>query len=165
LRSLDCLPSERVSGPATGSATQVGVPPFSSNFLDARSTKPARNRLEIVALMLPTPSKKNVASDSADFGRYAGLGLQFVVTLALFGGLGWWLDGKWSTTPWLLVTGVFLGAIIAFIAIVKAVPPAKAVHPTRPYLEDEPADKTGDDEADKSGGDKKHGDKKDTATK
>lgn len=87
--------------------------------------------------MLPTPSKKNVASTASDFGRYAGLGLQFVITLVLFGALGWWLDGLWSTTPWLLVTGVFLGATVAFVAIVKAVPPAQAVHPTRPYLEDD----------------------------
>lgn len=90
--------------------------------------------------MIPFPKKPNLASDASDFGRYAGLGLQFVVTLVLFGGLGWWLDGLWGTRPWLLVAGIFLGAIVAFWAIVKAVPPAEAVRPTKPYLEDDERD-------------------------
>jgi ATP synthase protein I len=87
--------------------------------------------------MPPSLPDKNLAATGSDFGRHAGLGLQFVGTLALLGGLGWWLDGKWGTGPWLLVVGIFLGSIVAFITIVKSVPPAKAVHVTKPYLEDD----------------------------
>lgn len=73
----------------------------------------------------------------SDFGRYAGLGLQFVVTLALFGGLGWWIDGMLGSTPWLLVTGVLLGAVVAFVLIVRSVPPAKSARPLHPSKYDD----------------------------
>lgn len=87
--------------------------------------------------MPPSLPDKNLAAAGSDFGRHAGLGLQFVGTLALLGALGWWLDGLWGTGPWLLVVGIFLGSIVAFITIVKSVPPAKAVRVTKPYLEDD----------------------------
>ncbi|MBL8857294.1 MAG: AtpZ/AtpI family protein [Planctomycetes bacterium] len=84
--------------------------------------------------MTPRPSPKTLSGAGKDFGRYAGLGLQFALTLLLLGALGWWLDGRWGTEPWLLVTGILLGSIVAFIAIVKAVPPARAVRVTKPPL-------------------------------
>ena len=62
---------------------------------------------------------------SNDTGRYAGLGIQFALTLVLFGALGWWLDSKWGTQPWLLVTGIFAGGAAAFVALVRAVPRAR----------------------------------------
>ena len=58
---------------------------------------------------------------ASDLGRYAGLGFQFVATLALCGGLGWWLDSKLGWKPWLLVTGVMLGGGLAFAQIVLSV--------------------------------------------
>jgi F0F1-type ATP synthase assembly protein I len=59
-----------------------------------------------------------------DLGRFAGLGLQFVLTVAVFGGLGWWLDTLLATSPWLLVAGVLAGGVVAFVLIVRSVPPA-----------------------------------------
>ena len=77
--------------------------------------------------MLPSaPQKKSAGADS-DLGRYAGLGLSFVVTIALFGGFGWWLDGRLGSTPWLLIVGVVLGAVLGFVMIVRSVPPAQNV--------------------------------------
>jgi F0F1-type ATP synthase assembly protein I len=74
-----------------------------------------------------------------DFGRFAGLGLRFVITAAVFGLLGWWLDGKFNTAPWLLVAGVLLGSVAAFIGVVRAVPPAQNLH-LKPLPPDEPED-------------------------
>ncbi len=37
------------------------------------------------------------------------LGLEFVGGTLLFAGLGYWLDGRWGTSPWLAVTGGALG--------------------------------------------------------
>ncbi|MEM7577967.1 MAG: AtpZ/AtpI family protein [Planctomycetota bacterium] len=37
------------------------------------------------------------------------LGLEFVGGTLLFAGLGWWLDSRWGTEPWLAVTGGALG--------------------------------------------------------
>jgi len=75
-----------------------------------------------------------------DLGRYAGLGLQFALTMAVLGALGWWLDRQFGTLPWLLVLGVLVGALGGFVRIVKAVPTKSAFTPKRPPLADEPAE-------------------------
>lgn len=41
--------------------------------------------------------------------RYAGVGIQFGLTITLFALLGRWLDGRFGTTPWLLLVGVLIG--------------------------------------------------------
>jgi F0F1-type ATP synthase assembly protein I len=68
-----------------------------------------------------------------DLSRYAGLGMQFAVTLLLFTGAGIWLDAKLGSSPWLLIVGVLLGGTGAFYAILRAVPPARGTpDPTGP---------------------------------
>jgi F0F1-type ATP synthase assembly protein I len=42
--------------------------------------------------------------------EFAGVGFQFVAAILLFLYLGKWLDAKLGTAPWLLITGVFVGA-------------------------------------------------------
>lgn len=46
--------------------------------------------------------------------RYAGLGLQFAISILLFLYAGQWLDRKLGTGPWCMIGGVFLGASLAF---------------------------------------------------
>jgi F0F1-type ATP synthase assembly protein I len=87
--------------------------------------------------MTPSEPSKTSVGASSDFGRYAGLGLQFVVTVALFGALGWWIDGKLGSTPWLLVAGVLTGGVVAFILILRSVPPAKSLPPKHPSKYDD----------------------------
>jgi ATP synthase protein I len=58
----------------------------------------------------------------SDLGRYAGLGLQFALTMGVLGALGYWADTSFGTLPWLLVLGVLVGAVGGFVRIVKAVP-------------------------------------------
>lgn len=64
-----------------------------------------------------------------NFGRYAGLGLQYALTIALLAGLGVWLDGKWDTTPWCLVVGSVLGFVAGFVNLVRAVPRSQSKPP------------------------------------
>jgi F0F1-type ATP synthase assembly protein I len=59
---------------------------------------------------------------AADFARYTGLGLQFAASLGLFGVLGWWLDRRLSTSPWLFILGMLVGAALAFVSLLRAVP-------------------------------------------
>ena len=66
------------------------------------------------------PGKRTITA-ATDLGRYAGLGFQFAGTLCAFGALGWWLDTKLGSSPWLLIAGVFLGATGAFVALIRAV--------------------------------------------
>lgn len=62
---------------------------------------------------------------AADYGRYAGLGVTFAGTFLLFGAVGWWLDGKLGTEPWLMSLGIFVGAAAAFVWLVRQVPPPR----------------------------------------
>ncbi len=65
------------------------------------------------------------AGELRELGRFAGLGLQFAMTMAVLGALGWWLDSVLGTLPWLLVAGVLIGAAGGFVKIVRSVPPAR----------------------------------------
>jgi F0F1-type ATP synthase assembly protein I len=69
-----------------------------------------------------------------DYSRYAGVGLQFAATLAVFALLGWWGDGKLGTSPWLLLIGVFAGFGLGFYSLVSkfAKPSSHAPRPKDP---------------------------------
>ena len=53
--------------------------------------------------------------------EFAGLGLQFAGAMGLFGFLGWWLDGRLGTGPWLLILMIFVGAGAAFYSMYRRV--------------------------------------------
>ncbi|HKV52928.1 MAG TPA: AtpZ/AtpI family protein [Gemmatimonadaceae bacterium] len=53
-------------------------------------------------------------------GAFAGSGIQFVITILLFVYVGRWLDGKFGTSPWLLVLGAFVGAAAGFYSMYRA---------------------------------------------
>jgi F0F1-type ATP synthase assembly protein I len=63
--------------------------------------------------------------------RYAGVGLQFAGTFLATGALGWWLDGKFGTSPWLLLVGIFLGAGGGFYSLVLQVGSPSKRRPAR----------------------------------
>jgi F0F1-type ATP synthase assembly protein I len=46
--------------------------------------------------------------------EFAGVGLQFAITLVLFALGGVWLDKKLGTSPWFVIVGVFGGAALGF---------------------------------------------------
>lgn len=68
-----------------------------------------------------------MASDSRSKARlssgseFAGLGLQMAGSIGIFGLLGWWLDRKLGTGPWLLVVLIFVGAGAAFYSMYRRV--------------------------------------------
>ena len=68
----------------------------------------------------------------AEYFRYAGAGLQFALTFLLFGALGWWLDGKLGTAPWLMIAGIVLGAAGAFYSLVRRLAPPRPTDQHRP---------------------------------
>lgn len=55
-----------------------------------------------------------------DWGRMAGVGFEFAVAVLLFGGIGWWLDQRLGTRPWLLITGSGLGFVTGLWLLLKA---------------------------------------------
>ena len=40
----------------------------------------------------------------------------------MLGAVGWWLDGELGTAPWLMLSGIVLGAAGGFYSMVKRVP-------------------------------------------
>lgn len=51
--------------------------------------------------------------------EFAGVGLQFAVTIVAFMFLGIWLDRTLHTSPWLLLVCVFGGASAGFYSIYR----------------------------------------------
>jgi len=80
---------------------------------------------------LTTPSPDNRKDPQAEYDRlmhnrkgmsgseFAGLGLQFAVTLVLFSLAGVWLDKRLGTSPWLLIGLVLGGFALAFWAMYR----------------------------------------------
>lgn len=52
-------------------------------------------------------------------GEYAGLGLQFAVSILLFLYVGQWVDGRLGTEPWFMIAGVFTGAGASFYSMYR----------------------------------------------
>ena len=73
---------------------------------------------------LPTASPSALPSDEerrerSTIAKFAGVGLQFAVTLLICLWLGTWLDRKFGTAPVFLDVGVFLGAGAAFYSMYR----------------------------------------------
>jgi F0F1-type ATP synthase assembly protein I len=75
---------------------------------------------------MPQPRGERGESErGSDYARYAGLGLQFGLTVVLLALGGYWLDTRAGTLPLFLLVGVFLGFLGATISLVRHVPPAR----------------------------------------
>jgi F0F1-type ATP synthase assembly protein I len=60
--------------------------------------------------------------------EFAGIGLQFAVTLVVFSLAGVWLDRKLGTSPWLTVALVFLGGGFGFWSMYRRVTAKQGTH-------------------------------------
>lgn len=56
--------------------------------------------------------------------RSSGAGLGFAISILLFVGVGYWLDRKFGTSPWLLLVGLFTGFPLALYSLVKKLGPS-----------------------------------------
>lgn len=55
----------------------------------------------------------------SEAARVAGVGLQFAASIVLFLLAGQWLDARLGTEPWLLITGVMVGAAAGFFSLYR----------------------------------------------
>ena len=52
---------------------------------------------------------------------YVGLGFEIMIPIVIGLLLGYWLDRRWGTGPWLLLTGMLLGIGAGFYNFFRAV--------------------------------------------
>lgn len=57
----------------------------------------------------------------AEIGPYLGLGVQLAASIVLMFFLGYWLDGKFGTSPVLTIIGAFLGGFVGIYSVIKTV--------------------------------------------
>jgi ATP synthase protein I len=72
------------------------------------------------------PPGKRQKEEGVSGSEFAGIGLQFALSILVFVYLGQWLDRKLGTTPWLLIIGVFLGAGASFYSMYRKLMAAQA---------------------------------------
>jgi F0F1-type ATP synthase assembly protein I len=56
-------------------------------------------------------------------GPVAGASYALVGGILLLGGLGYFLDSRWGTAPWLLLVGLVMGIVVGFYELIKTVWP------------------------------------------
>ncbi len=70
------------------------------------------------------PGKSRKSKDGSngkgakDWRSLGGVGYEFVGAIFLFLLLGWWLDGRWGTSPWLLLTGLAFGFAVGLYRLI-----------------------------------------------
>ena len=48
-------------------------------------------------------------------------GYTLLASLIIFGWIGWWIDGKYHTTPLFLIGGIFLGLAVGFSSLFRRI--------------------------------------------
>ena len=61
--------------------------------------------------------------------KYAQVGTMLVAPILAFGAIGYYLDGRFGTKPWLLLAGLILGMIGGFVNFFRLVLPPKGQGP------------------------------------
>ncbi len=77
--------------------------------------------------MSKTDKQSEDENNLRSLGNYLGLGMQLAATVGVMVLLGYWLDNKFKTSPWLILVFSFLGIISALYNFLKTVikPPQK----------------------------------------
>jgi F0F1-type ATP synthase assembly protein I len=65
-------------------------------------------------------TSEDAAASYRRAGPYLDASWQLGGSVALWTVLGWWLDGRFHSAPWLLVTGAVLGITVGFYLFFRA---------------------------------------------
>ena len=65
------------------------------------------------------PPNGRGSAEGTSITQFAGVGLQFALSILVFVYAGQWLDRKLGTAPWMLMLGVFLGAGASFYSMYR----------------------------------------------
>ena len=56
-----------------------------------------------------------------EYSPYLTLGFQLAAAVVVFTLIGAWLDSRWDTSPWLLLSGLLLGSVGGFVKFFKTI--------------------------------------------
>jgi F0F1-type ATP synthase assembly protein I len=65
------------------------------------------------------PKSEKTGKDELNIGSFAGVGLQFAISIVAFLFLGQWVDRKLGSSPVFLLAGVFIGGSAAFYSMYR----------------------------------------------
>jgi F0F1-type ATP synthase assembly protein I len=69
----------------------------------------------------PADSTRSPSGASADWAGMASVGFEFIIAVLVPGALGWWLDGKFSSSPWIMLAGGLLGFVAGLRILMRSV--------------------------------------------
>lgn len=81
---------------------------------------PKTNKDESDASPKPYSGGGQSSEELSSWHRLAGVGVEFIVAFAGCAWLGWWLDKKFATAPWLLITGCAIGFATGLWSLIRA---------------------------------------------
>jgi ATP synthase protein I len=68
------------------------------------------------------PDSRNSLNDALKYAQISGM---LIGPMVAFGAIGFWLDRRYGTKPWLLLAGLILGMVGGFVNFFKLVLPPK----------------------------------------
>jgi F0F1-type ATP synthase assembly protein I len=71
----------------------------------------------------PSAERKRLVRE---VGRFTGFGLAWALSVLFFLLIGYWLDGRLGTLPWLTILGAFIGAAGGFVSLYRGITAAAA---------------------------------------
>lgn len=63
--------------------------------------------------------RKEQRSVYQELGPYLAMGGQLTLSMVGFGGLGYYLDSRYGTAPWLLLVGLLFGAAGGMVKLIR----------------------------------------------
>jgi F0F1-type ATP synthase assembly protein I len=67
-----------------------------------------------------TRAAKALQENVSRSGPVASASYSLIGAILLLGGIGYALDNRWGTRPWLTVAGLILGIVVGFYELIKA---------------------------------------------
>lgn len=70
----------------------------------------------------PEQEPDGPTSDGGTLRAYGllGIGFEFLASICVFGAIGWWVDHRLNTFPWLTLTGGALGFAVGLTMLIRA---------------------------------------------
>ena len=65
------------------------------------------------------PPKADSDSSLQSWYRMTSVGIEFIVAVLLFGGIGWYIDGRMETSPWCMLCGFIVGFVVGLYMLTR----------------------------------------------